>query len=135
MSMYGKTHYSIVISLQLKKKKSIQGREAKREGIYVYLRLIHIVVLQKPMQHCKAIILQLKRFFLKNQFKKLHLVKSNFVSKVKTSVFVHFNNHFISLEPDHFDLPEVKLYKCKNHCPKNVISKGITDIIPRAMEL
>ena len=31
----------------------------KREGVYVYLRLIHVVQ-QKPMPHCKAIILQLK---------------------------------------------------------------------------
>ena len=32
----------------------------KREGIYVYLWPIHIVVQQKPIQHCKAIILQFK---------------------------------------------------------------------------
>ena len=32
----------------------------KREGTYVYLWLIHVDVLQKPAQHCKAIILQLK---------------------------------------------------------------------------
>ena len=31
------------------------------EGIYVYLWLTHIVVWQKPTQHCKAIILQLKK--------------------------------------------------------------------------
>ena len=30
------------------------------EGIHVCLWLIHIVVWQKPTQHCKAIILQLK---------------------------------------------------------------------------
>ena len=36
------------------------GRRFKRKGIYVYLWLIHIVVRQKPAQHCKAIILQLK---------------------------------------------------------------------------
>ena len=33
----------------------------KREGTYVYLLLIHIVAGQKPTQHCKAIILQLKK--------------------------------------------------------------------------
>ena len=35
----------------------------KREGIYVYLyiyQLTHVVVQQKPTQHCKAIFLQLK---------------------------------------------------------------------------
>ena len=32
----------------------------KRKGTYVYLRPIHVDVWQKPTQHCKAIILQLK---------------------------------------------------------------------------
>ena len=32
----------------------------KREGMYLYLWLIHTVVQQKQTQHCKAIILQLK---------------------------------------------------------------------------
>ena len=31
-----------------------------KQGIYVYLWLIHIDVWQKPTQYCKAIILQLK---------------------------------------------------------------------------
>ena len=34
------------------------GERLKREGIYVYLWLIHFVEQQKPTQHCKAIILQ-----------------------------------------------------------------------------
>ena len=33
------------------------GRRLQREGMYVYLRLVHVVVWQKPTQHCKAIIL------------------------------------------------------------------------------
>ena len=37
------------------------GGKFKRKGIYAYLLLIHVVVWQKPMQHCKAIILQLKK--------------------------------------------------------------------------
>ena len=36
------------------------GGRFKREGTYVYLWLIYVVVWQKPTQHCKAIILQLK---------------------------------------------------------------------------
>ena len=32
----------------------------KREGTYVYLRLIHVDVWQKLSQYCKVIILQLK---------------------------------------------------------------------------
>ena len=37
------------------------GRKFQREGIYVYLWLLHFVVQQKLIQHCKAIILQLKK--------------------------------------------------------------------------
>ena len=40
------------------------GKEAQEGGIYVYLELTHIVVWQKPAQHCKAIILQLKKNLL-----------------------------------------------------------------------
>ena len=36
------------------------GGTFRKEGTCVYLWLIHIVVQQKPTQHCKAIILQLK---------------------------------------------------------------------------
>ena len=36
------------------------GGMIKREGTWVYLWLIHIVVWQKPTQQWKAIILQLK---------------------------------------------------------------------------
>ena len=36
------------------------GGKRKREGPHTYLWLIHIDMLHKPMQHCKAIILQLK---------------------------------------------------------------------------
>ena len=38
------------------------GGEFKTEGTYVYLWLTHIVVWQKPIQYCKAIILQLNFF-------------------------------------------------------------------------
>ena len=41
------------------------GGKFKREGTYVYLWLIHVDVWQKPMQHYKVIILQLKRTFVK----------------------------------------------------------------------
>ena len=36
------------------------GGRFKREGIYVYLWLIHVEVLQKTTKFCKAIFLQLK---------------------------------------------------------------------------
>ena len=35
-------------------------RRLKKEGTYIYLWLIQVIVWQKPIQHCKAIILQLK---------------------------------------------------------------------------
>ena len=34
------------------------GGRSKKEGIYVYIWLIHFVVQQKLTQHCKVIILQ-----------------------------------------------------------------------------
>ena len=49
----------------------------RREGIYVYLWLIHVDVWQKPTQHCKATILQLKI----NKLKK----KKTYVSNLKWS--------------------------------------------------
>ena len=41
------------------------GGRFKREGTYVHLWLIHVVVWQKPIQYCKANILQLKTNFKK----------------------------------------------------------------------
>ena len=40
----------------------IRGGTEVQEGgdIYIYLGLVHVVMWQKPTQHCKAIILQLK---------------------------------------------------------------------------
>ena len=38
------------------------GGQFKREGTYVDLWLIHVVVWQKPTQQCKAIIFQLNIF-------------------------------------------------------------------------
>ena len=37
------------------------GGRPQREGIYVYLELIHTDAWQKPAQHCKAITLQCKK--------------------------------------------------------------------------
>ena len=37
------------------------GERLKKEGTYIYLQLIRVVVWGKPTQHCKAIILQLKK--------------------------------------------------------------------------
>ena len=45
------------------------GGRFKREVIYAYLWLIHVVVWQKPTQHCKAVILKLKINFCKRKLK------------------------------------------------------------------
>ena len=37
-----------------------EGGRSEREGMYVYLELIHAVVQQKQRQHCKAVTFQLK---------------------------------------------------------------------------
>ena len=39
----------------------------RREGTYVYLRLIHVATWQKPTQHCKATILQFKIYKLEKK--------------------------------------------------------------------
>ena len=47
------------------------GGRLRREGAYVYLWLIRVVVWQKPTRYCKAIISQLKiGFFKKKKTKK-----------------------------------------------------------------
>ena len=45
---------------EFKKIRKLKGGRFKREGIYVYLRPIHVAVGQKTTKFHKAIILQLK---------------------------------------------------------------------------
>ena len=57
----------------------MEGEGRFKEGLYVYIWLIHIVVWQKPTQCCEAIIIQLKLNFNKelniiNKFTYHHLV-------------------------------------------------------------
>ena len=58
MTQGGQIRYSVTT------KRGRMGQEVggrfKKEGIYGYLWLIHVDVWQRPTQHCKAIILQLK---------------------------------------------------------------------------
>ena len=37
------------------------GGRFQREGTFVHLQLIHIVVQQETIQHCKAVILQARK--------------------------------------------------------------------------
>ena len=48
-----------------------EGGPTGREYMYVYLQLIQMVIQQKPIQQCKAIILQLKFKKLINFLKKI----------------------------------------------------------------
>ena len=45
------------------------GQQFRREGTYLYLWLIHVDIEQKPIQYCKATILQLKVNTLKKKKK------------------------------------------------------------------
>ena len=55
------------------------GGKFKREGTYVYLRLIHLDVWQKSTQYCKSIVLQLKinKYLKKKKSICLGLMSSN----------------------------------------------------------
>ena len=55
-----KQYYTVHIACVFKKKVLIRemGWRFKREGTYVYLWLVHVVVWWKPTKFCTAIILQ-----------------------------------------------------------------------------
>ena len=59
--MFGLIQLKFMILQKIKEKGHCDGegdRRFNREGIYVYLWLIHIEVWQKTTKFCKAIILQ-----------------------------------------------------------------------------
>ena len=71
-------------------------RKLRRESICVYLWLIHIVVWQKLTQHCKAIILQLKKkkhcqisnaVRAVTRQKKLKKIRKGFMGEMTQAVF------------------------------------------------
>ena len=68
------------------------GGRLKREGICVYLQLIHVVVQQKLIQRHKAIILQIKKIFkctLSGEMITLQII--NFVNNFKEQNFQFVN--------------------------------------------
>ena len=76
------------------------GEKFKRKGTPVYLWLIHLVVRQKPTQHCEAIILQFKKqnlFCLKTNMHEIlthnHGKVFNFSWKFPSSPFLNLNYH------------------------------------------
>ena len=92
------------------------GRWFKREGTYVYLWLIHIVVWQKPNQFCKTIILKINKqiylFFLKQ--------RSHFSNKVQCRQI--------------YPLPVV-MYRCENWTIKKAECQGIDAFISSSVVL
>ena len=54
------TQPSLALCDDLEGQDGRRGGRLEREGIYVYLQLIHIAVRQKPTKHHRAIFLQLK---------------------------------------------------------------------------
>ena len=52
---------SLVLCDDLEGRDQGVGGRLKREGTCVYIQLIHVVIQQKGVQHCKTIILQLKK--------------------------------------------------------------------------
>ena len=63
------------------------GRSFKKEVTFVYLRLIYIFVWQKPTQHCKPIILQLKVFFKKSLFSWIQSCDTFYIRHQKNVLF------------------------------------------------
>ena len=66
--------------------------EDGREGTYVYLWLIYLVVQKKPTQHFKAIILQLKINLKRKKKDEPYENYQSFISfSLQMSSFINFN--------------------------------------------
>ena len=68
-----KTNENLLYSIEYSTQCSVvtpMRRNSKKEGIYVYLQLIHFAVWHKLAQHCKATIINflIKAFKLNNYF-------------------------------------------------------------------
>ena len=82
------------------------GREVQEGRTYIYLRLIHIVVWQKPTQYYKAIMLQLKIIIICKPFYR----KKNYVPRASPTPPYFFNQMgFASGKKSH--LPMLETYE------------------------
>ena len=90
-------HSTITTKTQKSQKKKNFFFWFKREGIYVYLWLIHVEVWQKTTKFCKTIILQLKnKLILKNTFCIMFLCDCLCVCGHRnTYVKIHWNNTYL----------------------------------------
>ena len=61
------------------------GREVQEGGKCVFLQLIHVDIWQKPMQYCKAVILQLKI----NEISKGDVIKWKVLSPIEGTSYVN----------------------------------------------
>ena len=102
------------------------GGRIKREGTYVYLWLIHSVVWQKPIQHCKAIILQFK--IKKKKKKKLtptmHLALQVVKSNIKTVNTTGMHVCMLSCSVVFYSLWPYGLQPARLLCPWNFPGKN-----------
>ena len=73
------------------------GGRFRREGTYVYLWLIHVDVWQKPTQHCKIIVLQLKinKFFIFLVYQIIiNFILREYLSSVLSKLFFKANAQY-----------------------------------------
>ena len=75
------------------------GTRFKREWTYVYLRLIHVDVWQKPTQYYKLIILQLKIVFKKLKEKIVVHIYNRILLNYKKNAFESALIRWMNLEP------------------------------------
>lgn len=68
-------------------------RGLKREGMYVYIELVHLVPQQRPTQHYKAITLQLKKFLKGPSFLDGSSNLFILLAEVLSLCFIHCHHH------------------------------------------
>ena len=98
-------HFASLIKLwnNLFHKNVILGGRFKREGTDVYRWLIHVDIWQKPAQHCKAIILQMKNNkILKGMFCKGRIFVFKRQLKTDAKIETKSLSHVILEVPKHF---------------------------------
>ena len=76
-----------VLGTALRGEMGSMGGRLEKEGIYIYLWLIHVVVQQKLTQHYKAIILQFKK---NTKTKVFHLSNFFLICMKNINCAIHF---------------------------------------------
>ena len=76
-----------VLGTALRGEMGSMGGRLEKEGIYIYLWLIHVFVQQKPTQHYKTIILQFKK---NTKTKVFHLSNFFLICMKNINCAIHF---------------------------------------------